>query len=571
MPLKKTLKNKKTTVKKKVSKKPSAKTSKTPIKTKKKTGAVKRTAKKTTAKKVSPKKAKKTIKKEKPKVKKKKESTSKPEKKSETEKKFNEIKKEAEKPREKTVEKEDVKDEVNKNKDIKERDARQKKEKKIKVLAKKTENNNDFKEDGKDVKEDLGEVKKNIQSKIEEEENEVSVKKEKNKNNIKSIEEKPKKQKIINKRPINMYRKIAISFIALTVILLSVVVYFTFVSVEIVLTPSQERVSDNLIVDIYDKESYENSPSASLAGVVEEVELEAEKVYESTGVETLGEEISGKVRVINNYTKNQPLVATTRLLSPDNKLYRLKDTINVPAGSSVEAEIYVDEADPSMAIGPTKFIIPGLWTGIQDKIYAESSEKFVYSKKQEKFIQKIDVDMAVEDLKKELIAKAEKQFGENYKGYDKVLFEIDNNLINVDISDKVGDKKDSFKINLNSPVAVIAFNSGEVKTMAEKKLKAIVPDNKDFKEISSDNITFNLNGFNVNQGIATINASFESSMALKNDSDIIDKNKIIGLTEQQLRDYLKGFDEISDFKISFSPAFVEKVPNLIDRIYVKIE
>jgi hypothetical protein len=60
-------------------------------------------------------------------------------------------------------------------------------------------------------------------------------------------------------------------------------------------------------------------------------------------------------------------------------------------------------------------------------------------------------------------------------------------------------------------------------------------------------------------------------MALKNDSDIIDKNKIIGLTEEQLRDYLKGFNEISDFKISFSPAFVEKVPNLIDRIYVKIE
>jgi hypothetical protein len=555
MPPKKTSKSQKITVKNKTPKKSLAKATKTSPKAKKKTTTIKKKASKTTTKKTSLKKPKKLVKKENVKVKK--------EEKPETEEKLEEIKKEDEEAVKKAVKKEDI----NKKKDIEEK-------KETKILAKKNEKNNDLKEEDDGV-EDTKESEEIIVGAMNEEKIEINAEKsnteDEKEDENKKTEEESKTQKIINKRPINMYRKIAISFIALTIILLSVVVYFTFVSVEIVLTPSQERVSDNLIVDIYDKESYENSPSASLAGVVEEVELEAEKVYESTGVETLGEEISGKVRVINNYTKNQPLVATTRFLSPDNKLYRLKDTINVPAGSSVEAEIYVDKADPSMAIGPTKFIIPGLWTGIQDKIYAESNEKFVYNKKIEKFIQKIDVDMAVEDLKKELIAKAEKQFGETYRGYDKVLFEIDNNLINVDISDKVGDKKNNFKVNLNSPVAVIAFNSGEVKTMAEKKLKAIVPDNKDFKEISRDNITFNLNGFNVNQGIATINASFESSMALKNDSDIIDKNKIIGLTEEQLRDYLKGFNEISDFKISFSPAFVEKVPNLIDRIYVKIE
>lgn len=555
MPPKKTSKSQKITVKNKTPKKSLAKATKTSPKAKKKTTTIKKKASKTTTKKTSPKKPKKLVKKENVKVK--------TEEKPETEEKLEEIKKEDEEAVKKAVKKEDI----NKKKDIEEK-------KETKILAKKNEKNNDLKEEDDGV-EDTKESEEIIVGAMNEEKFEINAEKsnteDEKEDENKNTEEESKTQKIINKRPINMYRKIAISFIALTIILLLVVVYFTFVSVEIVITPSQERVSDNLIVDIYDKESYENAPSASLAGVVEEIELEAEKVYESTGVETLGEEISGKVRVINNYTKNQPLVATTRLLSPDNKLYRLKDTINVPAGSSVEAEIYVDEADPSMAIGPTKFIIPGLWMGIQDKIYAESNEKFVYNKKIEKFIQKIDVDMAVEDLKKELIAKAEKQFGETYRGYDKVLFEIDNNLINVDISDKVGDKKNNFKVNLNSPVAVIAFNSGEVKTMAEKKLKAIVPDNKDFKEISRDNITFNLNGFNVNQGIATINASFESSMALKNDSDIIDKNKIIGLTEEQLRDYLKGFNEISDFKISFSPAFVEKVPNLIDRIYVKIE
>jgi hypothetical protein len=555
MPPKKTSKSQKITVKNKTPKKSLAKATKTSPKGKKKTTTIKKKASKTTTKKTSPKKPKKLVKKENVKAKK--------EEKPETEEKLEEIKKEDEEAVKKAVKKEDI----NKKKDIEEK-------KETKILAKKIEKKDDLKEENKGTK-DTKESEEIIVGAMSEEKFEINAEEnnteDEKEDDNKNTEEESKTQKIINKRPINMYRKIAISFIALTVILLSVVVYFTFVSVEIVLTPAHERVSDNLIVDIYDKESYENSPSASLAGVVEEVELEAEKVYESTGVETLGEEISGKVRVINNYTKNQPLVATTRFLSPDNKLYRLKDTINVPAGSSVEAEIYVDKADPSMAIGPTKFIIPGLWTGIQDKIYAESNEKFVYNKKIEKFIQKIDVDMAVEDLKKELIAKAEKQFGETYRGYDKVLFEIDNNLINVDISDKVGDKKNNFKVNLNSPVAVIAFNSGEVKTMAEKKLKAIVPDNKDFKEISRDNITFNLNGFNVNQGIATINASFESSMALKNDSDIIDKNKIIGLTEEQLRDYLKGFNEISDFKISFSPAFVEKVPNLIDRIYVKIE
>ena len=115
---------------------------------------------------------------------------------------------------------------------------------------------------------------------------------------------------------------------------------------------AQERISNNMIFDVYDKERASGESANGLAGVVNSLDLTYKKTYPATGEEIIGQEVVGEVIIINNYTKNQPLVATTRLLSPDGKLYRLKETVNVPAGGTVKAAVYADEPKEEMAIGP---------------------------------------------------------------------------------------------------------------------------------------------------------------------------------------------------------------------------
>lgn len=373
-------------------------------------------------------------------------------------------------------------------------------------------------------------------------------------------------------RSISLYKKIAVSFIILTVILLAAVFYFSFVKLEITLIPNQERLSDSLSVDVYDqaRSGEETLPKDKVLGAVEQISMSETKTYSATGQEIIGEQVTGKVTIINNYDKNQPLVATTRLLSSDKKLFRIKETINVPAGGSAVAEIYADKPSQEMAIGPDKFTIPGLWAGLQDKIYGQSQEGFAYGQQVKKIIQKEDIDEAVKDIKKVLAAKAEKEIGQNYKGYDRVISKVDDDSVSVKVDSKPGEEKDKFQVAIEAKVNVVAFSGEKIYNLAMDKLSSVVPDNKELADIALEDITCELTGQDNSQAKANINAVFSSSMTLKNDAQIIDRQKIVGLTKAQLEDYLDGFKEIAGYEIKFSPAFINKVPSLVDRIKIGI-
>ncbi|MDD4611137.1 MAG: hypothetical protein PHU73_04280 [Patescibacteria group bacterium] len=386
----------------------------------------------------------------------------------------------------------------------------------------------------------------------------------------------PKTLPVIKEKPkssLGLYRKIAVSFIVLTVALLAIIFYFSFVKLTITVIPAEERISDNLIIDVYDQDkgNSETLAKEKIKGAVEEIELTKEQTFQSSGAIIVGEEVVGTVTIINNYTKNQPLVASTRVLSSDNKLYRLKETVNVPAGGKVEAEVYADKASPEMAISPTRFIIPGLWAGLQDKIYGESHEKFVYQKQTKGYIVQADLDKAASDLKNMIIDEAKNKFSQDYKGYNQVLFSIDENSVSTEIDGKINEEKKQFNGEITAKVIVVAFSKNEVEEKLSDKLSILVPDNKELAGINKTNITYTLSSCNAKEGVATINSAFEGKMVPKKNLEIVERKKLLGLSRQQLETYLNNLTTISGYQIKFTPSFINKAPKLIDRIEVMIK
>ena len=385
----------------------------------------------------------------------------------------------------------------------------------------------------------------------------------------KDIDDKP--------REVGMYKKIAYSFVFLTIILVAVVFYFTFVKLNITITPNSEHITDNLIIDIYNREqgSKVSLSKEVVPGIVEEIKTEETKKYPTSGTKIIGEEVNGKITIINNYTKNQPLVATTRVLSSDNKLFRIKNTINIPAKGSLEVEVYADNPTSAMAIGPTKFTIPGLWAGLQDKIYAESKTKFIYGQKVKKYVQKIDIENGINNLKEVLIEKVKNQIGKEYKGYDKIIHEILDNTIEIDIDSKTGQETKELKINMKASASVVAFSTKQVNDMVQAKLIKSLNNTKELVSFGQSKIVYNLSNYNIEQGTATIDVRFEGQVAPKQGAEILDKKKITNLKLNQLKDYLGSFSEIKSYEIvffpSFLPKFLQKVPYLVDRINIEIK
>ncbi|MDD4901252.1 MAG: hypothetical protein PHS62_04060 [Patescibacteria group bacterium] len=298
---------------------------------------------------------------------------------------------------------------------------------------------------------------------------------------------------------------------------------------------------------------------------------ELSQTFNSSGKEVLGEEVTGRVTLINNYVKNQPLVATTRLLGPNGKLFRLKNTVNVPAGGKVMAEVYADEAKAEMAIGPSKFTIPGLWAGLQDQIYAQSDQPMKYSEKVKHIINQSDIDLAVSKLKEGLLAKVKEEASKNYGEYDELLLQLDNNSISQEVQGKVGEEQESFIIKIKGLATVVAFKTNDVYGQLAAKLNAALADDKTISEFNGQSVTYALNNVDLKQGLAVVNVNFTARTTMKDGAKVIKKNNLTGLNEQQVKAYLDNLPEVSGYEIRFFPSFIRTMPKLVDRIEIVIK
>lgn len=376
-------------------------------------------------------------------------------------------------------------------------------------------------------------------------------------------------------KSIGLYRRLAWRFLAFTAILLLAVSYFSFSKLTILISPKGEEINDSLLLKVTSNNSAEvennneNDFRDLIPGTVSELIVNAEKTFVSSGEEFVGEEVSGKVKIINNSAKAQALVAKTRLLSPEGKLYRIKEAVNAPANGEIEVEIYVDKASEDLAISPSTFTIPGLWLGLQDKIYAKSSEAFVYRQKVKKYIKASDLEQANSEINSLLVAKAKMQEKELSKD-DIVLYEnLDS--ANFEIDSKVGEAKEQFTIKASSSLAIINFSKSAVTKLASTKLSLLVPDDKELVGYDSENIVYTLDNYDRNTGVATIKASFRGTMILKNDTEIIDKKQLVNLNRSQLENYLKTFPEIKSYEFKFFPSFITRAPRLPEKINIEIK
>lgn len=392
-------------------------------------------------------------------------------------------------------------------------------------------------------------------------------------NAVNFIAPEPKKEEPKTKKnfSLGIYKKIAFSFIVLTLILIGVVLYFSLIKLNIIIVPKEEAVASSLAFDIYASTTSENLPAGAIVGEITKIKEVETKEFSATGIKSIGADVTGKVTIINNYNRNQPLVATTRLLTSDNKLFRLKNTINVPAGSSVEAEIYADSPAEDIDIPPSKFSFPGLWAGLQDKIYAESKEAIKYQEQVKKVVTEKDIEDAAAEIKNSLATKAKADAESRNTDFNIFLYKIDEDSIKNEIDSKAGDEKEKFMVTAEAEIAVIAFKGDQANSLANEKLSSELPANKELLGLNFESFKYDLNSVSFEQNTASASVSFEGKTIFKKDAEIIDRNKIVGLDKEQIITYLDSLPDIASYQIIFSPKFIDRAPNLVDRITVKID
>jgi len=401
----------------------------------------------------------------------------------------------------------------------------------------------------------------------------VSEIKEKNpKNENQVVGESLKKENKPEVKSVNLYRRLVWRFMLGVGVLLLIIFYFSFSKLTIAISPNGETINDNILIKVISDSSSDdknaNDFREKIKGNVEEITLEEEKTFLASGEEFTGEEISGSVTIINTTNKSQALVATTRLLSPDNKLFRIKDSVTVPANGEVSAEIYVDKPSEDSIAGPTTFTIPGLWVGLQDKIYAKSSAPFVYRQKIKKYIKASDIDQAISELSSNLLKNAKLNDRNQFKNSETLYEFVSAPEFKYDV--KPGEAKDSFSVKASGKIIKITFSKDDIYELTKSKLQLLVPDDKQLIEHSADSIVYKFENYDIEKGEATLKLNFSGMMLLKNNAQLIDKKKLVNLNREQLENYLKNFPEINKYELNFFPSFIGRAPRIPERIEISI-
>jgi hypothetical protein len=313
-------------------------------------------------------------------------------------------------------------------------------------------------------------------------------------------EEKPKEKTIFKiKKPkisfsaltASPLKKIFITLLLVAVLVFVMTATFIFPKADIVIKPARERaqLSIDVVFDTGAKavDFEENTIPSQIFKMTKTVSQE----FMATKEEDISKKATGIITIYNAYSSQpQTLVKVTRFEAPDGKIFRLVNTVIVPAAkieggsiaaSSIDAEVIADVAGESYNIAPSDFTIPGFkgtdrYKGFYGKSKLAMKGGLV---KKGLVVGQEDVSKAEALLKEKLLTEAKdelkKQMGEE--------FVLINESLTADITENVsqpaaGDPADKFTLTLKALAQGFAYKKKDVGDLVEEKIALKVSDKR---------------------------------------------------------------------------------------------
>ena len=316
-----------------------------------------------------------------------------------------------------------------------------------------------------------------------------------------------------------------------------------------------------------------------------EVEKTIVKNYDSTGKSaSSSQKAKGKLVIFNEFSSSpQPLVATTRLLSENKKLFRLVKSVVVPGTTSVggevkpgaiEAEVVADETGEDFDIGPSKFTIPGFEGSAKfEKFYAKSETAMsggASSSSEMKTVSEGDIDMAKNKTEELARQQIESDLGDQAKGeYVYVPGAAEYSIAESSALSKAGDIRKNFDYQVLIKAKGFIFEGQYVKQAVQGEIKNKL---KPGMKLYSDDIKISYDQpvADFQAQVMQFKASANAWLTSEIDTQKL-KNDLLGKNEDEIREIIKQYPQVREVEIDFWPKFISSsVPAKSNRVEIEV-
>ncbi len=350
-------------------------------------------------------------------------------------------------------------------------------------------------------------------------------------------------------------------------------VLFILPKATIYISPKAEELREDIPLEIKTQDK-----KADIPGTLIEVTEETSKDFQTTGKKDVGEKAKGTIIVYNEWDSSaQPLVAGTRFVTSDGKIFKTTEAVNVP-GTKVEAgkivagtsnvNVEAGEQGESYNIGPSNFTIPGLPADKQAKIYGKSSGAMTGGlTKKVNVVSKSDIEEAKANLSDDLKNKAKDDLNKKVVGKKILEAAIQEEVVEEKPSLSEGQEGDKFTLTSKKNFWTVAFSEAEAKKVISSKIKETLSQDKEIVEDKLENIEYKI----VSVAKDNLNLSVSvTAFATKKLELTKAKLDLPGKSKEEALEYFRQNNEITDTKVEFWPFWVSKVPLNRSRIEIKI-
>lgn len=366
----------------------------------------------------------------------------------------------------------------------------------------------------------------------------------------------------------SLYRKLAIGFAVPVLLLVLVVVYVTYARATVTVYPQRDTIDnyEGLVVTVRE----EPLGTDEIGGEIHEVTVGGERTGSaSDSIESEGT-ACGFVTLVNETSQPYTLVATTRLLTPEEILFRIQDQVAIPANGEITTEACADEPGAEGDIGPSTFRIPGLRADTQEVVYAKSDEAMTGGVIARGVVSQDDITGIEEALREELVNEAKEELGTRIEGtWTGLQFEVDtmNRFVNV----APGEEADRIVVRLTLRVRSVSYDRSGALDIVVEDLKRGLTSDRELISVDGDAAEIDVERADPEELEAAlrIRLSGESSVAL--DSPLFDAEKLKGLDLDAVRLYFEGIDGVERVDVRFRPFWLKRMPQLADHIEFKFE
>lgn len=355
--------------------------------------------------------------------------------------------------------------------------------------------------------------------------------------------------------------------------------YFTRAKVTLFVKGAQVNASFNFTADPSLQQSDING--GTLAATQLSIERNASASVQATGTKDQGTKASGNVTVYNSYdSTDHPLVAGTRFVAADGKVFRSTASVTVPGGSlsggqvvagKVTVSVQADQNGDQYNIGPTRLSIPGLPAGQQAGIYGQGEQMQGGTSKTVKVITQGDIDKAKQAALDKDKAEAQEDLRKK-AGKNQVVLEpsLQQSAKRVDANPDVGAEAASGTLNVNIEYTQLSVRQSELSDLTRVQEQEQIGTDKEIYDDGSDSLQLKLVGKPEASGAQKFQASATAFAGTR-----IDKNS---LTEQiKGKKYGEAVDiasrqtDVEKAEIKITPGWATSMPNIIKHISIEVK